>query len=101
VVDLNKPDFIGKDLLVKTKTAGLKKKLVGLLLEEKGIPRGGYKVCQNGQPVGEITSGTQSPSLNKGIALAYVPASCKLGDMMQVDIRGKLANARIVKRKFL
>jgi aminomethyltransferase len=101
VVDLNKAFFIGRDALVQSKAAGLKRKLAGLLMQEKAIPRAGFKIVVNGQPAGEVTSGTQSPGLGKGIALGYVPVSVKMGDTVQVDIRGRLANAQVVKRKFL
>jgi len=90
-------DFIGRQALEAEKSAGVKQKLVGLLLLDKGVLRGHQKViCDAGE--GEITSGTFSPSLKQAIALARVPA--EIGDTCQVDIRGKLLNAKVIKPVF-
>jgi aminomethyltransferase len=103
IVDLEgKDDFIGKSALCKSKEAGLKKKLVGLLVESKGIPRIGCMVYQGENELGRITSGGHSPVLGKGIALASVQRqSVKLDDVVDIDIRGKRVPARVVKRKFI
>ena len=93
-------NFIGRSELEKEKAAGVKQKIVGLILEERGVLRGHQKVVVAGAPIdGEITSGTFSPSLQKSIALARVPV--EVGDTCQVEIRGKLLNAAVVKPVFV
>jgi aminomethyltransferase len=103
IVKLQKGDFIGRDALLKAKAAGLTRRLVGLEMEDKGIARHGYKVVdEHGVPVGEVTSGTHSPTLKKAIAMAYVPAAAaEIGSRVLVDIRGKPHAARVVKTPFL
>ena len=91
-------NFIGRQALEAEKAAGVKAKLVGLVLDDRGVLRGHQKVVVEGVGEGEITSGTFSPSLKQSIALARVPAGT--GDHCQVDIRGKLLNARVVKPVF-
>jgi len=91
-------DFIGRKAIEEEKSQGVKQKLVGLVLEDKGVLRGHQKVVVEGIGEGEITSGTFSPSLKKSVALARVPVAT--GESCQVDIRGKLLNARIVKPVF-
>ena len=92
-------DFIGRKAITEEKANGVKQKLVGLVLEDKGVLRGHQKVVVEGQGDGEITSGTFSPTLKQSIALARVPAG--IGDKCQVEIRGKLLNARVVKPVFV
>ncbi len=77
----------------------MKKKFVALLLEDRGVLRGHQKVIVAGQSDGEITSGTFSPTMEKSIALARV--SRETGANVQVDVRGKLLNARVVKAPFV
>ncbi|MDE2197054.1 MAG: glycine cleavage system aminomethyltransferase GcvT [Gammaproteobacteria bacterium] len=91
--------FIGRAALEAQRNAGPKRKFVGLLLEDKGVLRGHQKVIADGAGEGEITSGTFSPTLQRSIALARVPVAS--GDALQVDIRGKLVNARVVKPPFV
>jgi aminomethyltransferase len=91
-------DFIGRKALEALKAAGLAKKFVALLLEDRGVLRGHQKVLTSiGE--GEITSGTFSPTMEKSIALARVPRAT--GATVQVDVRGKLLNARVVKAPFV
>jgi aminomethyltransferase len=96
-------DFIGRKALEASKAAGLQKKMVALVLDDRGVLRGHQRVIVEGQPdganVGEITSGTFSPTMEKSIALARVPRGT--GATVQVDIRGKLLNARVVKAPFV
>jgi aminomethyltransferase len=92
-------DFIGRKALVAQRDAGPKRKLVGLILEDKGVLRGHQRVIAEGVGEGEITSGTFSPSLERSIALARVPVAT--GEAVQVDIRGKHVNARVVKPPFV
>lgn len=101
-VALAKPDFIGREALVAQKEAGLPSKLVALRMTEKAPPpRAHYPVLVDGQPVGETTSGALSPSLNEGIAMAYLPlALAKPGQAVQVDIRGRHFAAVVEKKPF-
>src|ERR1044071_6866754 len=88
-------DFIGRRALEAIRAGGAPLKLVGLLLEDRGVLRSHQKVVVNGVGEGETTSGTFSPTLERSIAFARVPA--KTGDHVQVDIRGKLLSAAVVK----
>jgi len=92
-------DFIGRKALTAQRDAGPKRKFVGLVLEDKGVLRGHQKVLADGAGDGEITSGTFSPTLERSIALARVPVAT--GDEVQVDIRGRLCKARVVKPPFV
>jgi len=101
VVDFNKPDFIGKEALVKAKTEGLKKKLIGVKIFGKAIPRAGYKILKGRQEIGVLTSGTRSPSLGYGIGLGYIAAgTAKNGETVSLDIRGKAEPVELVRRQF-
>ena len=92
-------DFIGRKVLEKQREQGTSKKLVGLLLEGKGVLRNHQKVIIDGLEEGEITSGSFSPTLGKAIAFARVPKNT--GEMCKVDMRGKLMEARVVKPPFV
>ena len=102
LVHLEMPaDFIGRAALEHQSADGVTRRLVGLRLEGRAIARHGYPVLQNGAVVGEVTSGTWSPTLGQAIALAYVPtAAAKLGTPLAVEIRGKAEPAVVVKRPF-
>jgi len=91
--------FIGRKALEVIKAQGSARKLVGLLLEDRGVLRSHQQVVAPGIGTGEITSGTFSPTLERSIALARVPTGT--GQQVQVDIRGKLLNARVVKPPFV
>ena len=92
-------DFIGRAPIQQEKEQGVTQKIVGLILEERGVLRGHQKVVVENVGEGEITSGTFSPTLKQSIALARVPIDT--GDSCQVEIRGKLLNARVVKPVFV
>jgi aminomethyltransferase len=92
-------EFIGRPVLEVIKKNGSPRALVGLLLEDRGVLRSHQKVLVPGGGEGEITSGTFSPTLERSIAFARVPAGA--GPALQVDIRGKLLNARVVKPPFV
>jgi len=103
VVKTNKEsDFIGKSALTEQKKAGLKRKLVGLEVTGRGIPRHGYKVfSKDGEEIGIVTSGTQSPSLKKRLGLALVSADqAEVGTPIKVEIRNKQIEAVIVNAPF-
>ena len=97
----SKDDFIGRSVLEKQKSAGIKRRLVGLQMAGRYIARHGYKVMFEGQEVGEVTSGTIAPTVGKAIALAYVPQTLsKVGQKLEVEIRGKVHPAKVVKKPF-
>ena len=102
ITKLAKGDFIAKPVIDKVKSDGPKRKLVGMLLKEKAVPRHGYPLLVNGTNVGVVTSGTFSPSLEKGIAMGYVDAPYfEVGKNVQIDVRGKSVEAVIVSLPFL
>lgn len=102
ITKLKKPSFIGKDVLLKVKEEGLKRKLVPLISDEKSFPRHGYDLSVNGKKVGHITSGTVSPVLDKAIAMGYVEADyAKEGNKINFLIRGKEVPAVITKLPFI
>jgi len=98
-VKLDKDDFIGKDACAKQKAEGVAKKLVGLELHDKAIPRHGYEVCnENEEPVGYVTTGYRGISVDKSIAVALVDAAYgKLGTALKVHIRKKYFDATVEK----
>ena len=101
LVKLKKGDFVGRDALVKQKEGGIPKKLVGFTTSERSFPRHGYPVYVNGEPSGEVRSGTMSPSLNLPIGTAYVPAAnAAPGSSLEIEIRGKRIAATVEKTPF-
>jgi len=102
VVKLDKPfDFVGKEALLKIKQEGLKRKLVGFKMTERGIARAGCDIIANEKKVGFVTSGTMSPSLQESIGIGYVPTELSHeGDKFFIDIRGHLRQAMVVKTPF-
>ncbi len=94
-------EFIGRSVLVQQKETGVARRLVGLQMAGRNIARHDYAVLSAGEAVGKVTSGTLSPTLGYPIALAYVPTSLsKLGQSLEVEIRGKAYPATVVKRPF-
>ncbi len=95
-------DFIAKEILAKQKTEGINKKLVGIEMIEKGIPRHSYEIKNSeGAIIGRVTSGTQSPSLNKAIAMGYVDINySKIDTEVYIKVRDKLLLAKVVKLPF-
>jgi aminomethyltransferase len=101
IVKMKKGDFTGRAVLEKQKAEGVKKKLVGFTIADRAFPRHGYPVFVNGQPSGEVRSGTLSPSTGLAIGTAYVPADhAKPGNTLEVEIRGKRFTGTIVKLPF-
>ena len=96
-------DFLGKDQLLAGKAGGLKRKLVGFTLSERGIPREGYPLLSfDKKEIGRVTSGTLSPTLNASIGIAYVDtAFAEVGSEFLVDIRGRGARAKVVQTPFV
>ena len=102
ITKLKKDSFIGKDSLLKIKSDGLKRKLSPITSEERVFPRHGYDVTFKGKKIGEITSGTVSPVLDKPIALGYVDSEYAVeGSEVNFFIRGKEIPAKIVKLPFI
>jgi aminomethyltransferase len=101
LVKMKKGDFVGRDALVAQKERGVWRKLVGFTTAERAFPRHGYPVFVNGQPSGEVRSGTMSPTLGIPIGTAYVPpGSSGEGSALEIEIRGKRIPATVVKMPF-
>tara|TARA_B100001248_G_C27399064_1_gene468362 strand:+ start:9182 stop:10249 length:1068 start_codon:yes stop_codon:yes gene_type:complete len=103
VVKFDKGDFLGKQKMLQAKQEGTEQTLICLKMQDRGIPREKYAVyTEDEQQVGTVTSGTMSPSLGLGIAIAYVDSKhAKLGDSLWIDIRGRKAKALVVKPPFV
>ncbi|AIQ65817.1 glycine cleavage system protein T [Paenibacillus stellifer] len=100
-VKLDKGDFIGRDALKAQKDQGIPRRLVGIEMIDRGIPRTHYPVYADGRQIGEITTGTQSPTLKRNLGLALVEAKySEIGAELEVEIRGKRLKAVVVKAPF-
>jgi aminomethyltransferase len=101
ITKLDKGAFIGREALQAQKAQGIEQRLVGLRIDERGFPRPGYPVRSGGEEVGQLTSGTVSPSLGHGIALGYVPTALAAeGTTLEVDARGRMLEATVVRPPF-
>jgi len=101
VTKLDKGDFVGRDALRRQKEEGVKVRLAGFKLRERGFPRHGYPVEFNGDRSGEVTSGTMSPTLGYGVGLAYVPVeAAKPGTEIGIVIRDRAVAAEVVRPPF-
>ena len=102
ITKLDKDDFVGKTALVRQKSEGLPRRRIGLIMQERGIPREGYPVFAGDREVGVVTSGTMSPSLKVGIALALVePGMAEDGAGLDVAIRNRRMCARVARPPFV
>lgn len=100
-VKLGKEEFIGKDALAKQKAEGAPKKLVGIELADKAIPRHGYAVLKDGQPIGEVTTGYHTISTDKSVCMALIDAAhAALGTEVEIQIRKKTFPGTVCKKKF-
>jgi aminomethyltransferase len=100
-VKFDKGDFVGREALLAAKAAGLQRHLVGFQMMESGIARHGYRVADQGEDLGYVTSGTFSPTLDEALGLAYVRAGHhSTGTEFDVVIRSRTARARVVKTPF-
>lgn len=100
-VKLDKDEFIGKEALARQKAEGAPKKLVGIELADKAIPRHGYAVLKDGQQMGEVTTGYHTISTDKSVCMALVDASCAaLGTEVEIQIRKKTFPGTVCKKKF-
>jgi glycine cleavage system T protein (aminomethyltransferase) len=102
VVKFSKPVFVGREALLRQKSEGVQRRLVGLELLDPGIARSGYALYRNGGAVGHVTSGTRSPTLGKSIALGYVSREAAgSGENLEVEIRGRRPRAKIISLPFV
>ena len=100
-VKLDKDEFIGKDALARQKEEGPAKKLVGIELSDKAIPRHGYVVLKDGQPIGEVTTGYHTISTDKSVCMALIDAQfTKLDTEVDIQIRKKVFPGKVVKKQF-
>ena len=98
---LDKEEFIGKEALAAQKANGVEKRVIGIELEGKAIPRNGYAVVKDGETVGEVTTGYHSISTDKSVCMALVKAEfAKLGTPLEVQIRKKTFPGVVVKKRF-
>ena len=101
ICKLDKGDFVGREALVRQKAEGVKRKLVGFEVTERGIARDDQEVIVDGERVGKVTSGSPAPFLKKNIGFAYVPVEyANAGQALNIDVRGKLVGAQVVKTPF-
>src|SRR2546423_13111292 len=101
ICKLDKGEFIGREALARQKQDGVKRKLVGFEVTERGIARDGQEVIVNSERVGKVTSGSPAPFLKKNIGFAYVPVEyANMGQEIKIDVRGRLVGAQIVKTPF-
>ncbi|WP_420457040.1 glycine cleavage system aminomethyltransferase GcvT [Rubrivirga sp.] len=104
VVKPDAGDFVGRDALVRQKAAGVERRLVGLVVEGRGIPRAGHAIVDaDGVEIGVVTSGSQSPTLGQGIALGFVPndpAATAPGTALGISVRGRVLPAVVAKPPF-
>ena len=100
-VKLDKDEFIGKEALAKQKAEGPSKKVIGIELQDKAIPRHGYNVLKDGQPIGEVTTGYHSISTDKSVCMALIDAQyAVLGTSVEVQIRKKTFPGVVCKKQF-
>ena len=98
---LNKTNFIGKEALLAQKEEGLKRKLVGFEIKQRGIPRHGYPVTAKGQSIGFVTTGYMSPTLKRNIGLALIDEKyAELGTKINILIRNKSLEGEVISKKF-
>ncbi len=100
-VKFDKGDFIGREALLKQKTEGTQKKLVGIELADKAIPRHGYTVLKDGVPIGEVTTGYHALSVDKSVCMALIDSQyAKLDTEVEIQIRKKVFAGKVVKKQF-
>ncbi|MBQ4352372.1 MAG: glycine cleavage system aminomethyltransferase GcvT [Prevotella sp.] len=98
---LDKPEFIGKEALLKQKTEGTERRIIGIELEDRAIPRHGYPVLAEGKEIGEVTTGYHSISADKSVCMALIDSAyAKIGTSVEIQIRKKTFPGVVVKKRF-
>ena len=97
----DKEDFRGRAALTAERELGVARRLRGLVVDGRQVPRQGCAVLRADDRVGEVTSGNFSPTLERGIALAFVPPDVAVGDALDIDIRGRHAPATVTELPFV
>jgi aminomethyltransferase len=101
ICKLNKGDFIGREALARQKEEGVKRRLVGFEMTERGIARDDHQVSVDGRMVGRVTSGSPAPFLKKNIGMTYLPVEfANDGQQIQIDVRGRSVAAKVVPTPF-
>jgi aminomethyltransferase len=101
ICKLDKGDFIGREALARQKLEGVKRRLIGFEVTDRGIARDDQGIVIDDQPVGKVTSGSPAPFLKKNIGLGYVPVEyANAGQELRIDVRGRLVGAQVVKTPF-
>src|SRR5205085_9714034 len=101
ITKLNKGDFSGRHAVTRQKEEGIKRRLVGFKVTDRGIARDGQDVFVNSHRVGTVTSGSPAPFLKKNIGMAYVPVEfANVGQAIEIDVRGKKVRAEVVPLPF-
>lgn len=101
ITKLDKGDFIGRDAIIRAMEQGITRRLVGFELKDRAFPRHGYKIMKDGKEIGHVTSGTFSPSLDKGIGIGYINKPFNQVDtLITISIRGRDVPAQVVKTPF-
>ena len=101
IAKLDKGDFVGRDVLLRQRAEGLRRKLVGFETEGRAVARHGFKVFRGEQEIGAVTSGSFSPTLGKNIGLAYLPAGMwEPGTPFEIEVRGRKERAKVARTPF-
>ena len=101
IVKPGKGDFIGRDAIEALRARGVARKLIGFEMVDRAMPRHGYRILHEGQPVGVVTSGSFGPSVGRGIGMGYLPtALAAIGSSIDIEIRGRAEPARVAKTPF-
>jgi len=102
ITKLDNDNFIGKEAILKIKEDGINRKLVAFVLKDSGFPRKDYEIFKDGDQIGQVTSGTVSPILEKGIGLGYVKKEhSKIDTEIEIKVRNKFISAKIIKPPFV
>lgn len=102
ITKLSKGEFNGSEILKEVKEKGIERKLVGIVSDDKLIPRHGYKIYKDNIEIGFVTSGTKSPILNKSIAMGYVKSEFSVENTeLEIEVRNKIIKGVVVKLPFL
>jgi aminomethyltransferase len=99
-IKLEKPDFFGKDALLRISKEGVRRRRTGIRMVDRAIPREGFKVWMGGREIGQVTSGTYSPTLKTGIAMGYINVELAQGTEVFVDVRGRESRGTITDMPF-